>query len=92
MRREVAGKKMRSDKKLTLTNRLTPELLLPSVQQQQEQPLSSPFAWSSMPSTPNFAPSSRSSSPKEQHHTDDFLRSTMRLFLLVTPPAAKMQV
>lgn len=85
MRREVTDKKMRSDKKLAL-NRLTPELLLPSVQQQQ------PLAWSSVPSTPSLTPGSRASSPKEQHHTDDFLRSTMKLFLLVTPPAAKMQV
>jgi hypothetical protein len=31
--------------------------------------------------------------PSPQHHyTDDFLRSTMKLFLMVTPPAARIQV
>jgi hypothetical protein len=31
--------------------------------------------------------------PSPHHHyTDDFLRSTMKLFLMVTPPAARIQV
>lgn len=76
---------MRSDKKLTIgLNRLTPELLLPS------SAASVRHTWSSMPSTPSPTPGS--AKQPEQHHTDDFLRSTMKLFLLVTPPAARMQV
>lgn len=79
-----------------------PELLLPV---NPEPSWSSSSAPSSMPSSPNLSgtqmrlgmsPSSSSSFDHQQrphqHHADDFLHSTMKLFLLVTPPASRFQV
>lgn len=82
-----------------------PELLLPV---NPEPSWSSSSAPSSMPSSPNLSgtqmrlgmsPSTSSSSfdhrplpPHQHHHADDFLHSTMKLFLLVTPPASRFQV
>lgn len=118
------------------SKRLTPELLLPSPQQnighgkcsggsgdRSSSPTVAPSPsslpspslpwWSrSMPGTPNLSRTpcsggggsggssgggannspSTTPLPHGHHQTDDFLHSTMRLFLLVTPPVARIQV
>lgn len=85
----MGSKKMRNDTKLTIgLRRLTPELLLPT----DASPVPNLVATRSVSQPKLHEPQQQQKAHQTQHHTDDFLHSTMKLFLLVTPPAARMQV
>lgn len=85
----MGSEKMRTDTKLTIgLRRLTPELLLPT----DASPVPNLVTTRSVSQPKLHEPQQRQQAHQMQHHTDDFLHSTMKLFLLVTPPAARMQV
>ena len=88
----MGSKKMRCESKTlkSIGGQLTPELLMP-------KDTCTWTAWGGRGpahKTPATAPSSRNSSCLSSPllHADDFLHSTMKLFLLVTPPVARIQV
>ncbi|KAK4003301.1 hypothetical protein OUZ56_005072 [Daphnia magna] len=84
----MGSEKMRTDTKLTIgLRRLTPELLLPT----DASPVPNLVTTRSVSQPKLHEPQQRQQAHQTQHHTDDFLHSTMKLFLLVTPPAARMQ-